>query len=196
MWGRLAKSRPCNCAVRNTPTRVGKTLLHEHEKCKVQKHPHACGEDICISSPLIRGTETPPRVWGRLYHQGPSSSRTGNTPTRVGKTTSRREDNLNTEKHPHACGEDPPWEQVDDIGRETPPRVWGRRRSRHQNLRTSRNTHACGEDPVDINNHAMDAETPPRVWGRPGFVIIRLHYIRNTPTRVGKTTVYSKKERK
>ena len=50
----------------------------------------------------------------------------------------------------------------------TPPRLWGKR--------------------VYIGaNKRDDVGTPPRLWGKPYAICAGLHYLRYTPTPVGKT---------
>ena len=45
VWGRLTDHHLTKIAVRNTPTGVGKTLLHCPVRRFYRKHPHGCGED-------------------------------------------------------------------------------------------------------------------------------------------------------
>ena len=66
MWGRPIASLEDMGYLRNTPTRVGKTLLERRN--------------------LSGFLETPPRVWGRLLTLSEEQVSYGNTPTRVGKT--------------------------------------------------------------------------------------------------------------
>ena len=66
-------------------------------------------------------------MWGRLVPASVGSALRGNTPTHVGKTVIGHSLQTNSEKHPHACGEDfHPWLGL-LLNMETPPRMWGRR---------------------------------------------------------------------
>ena len=71
------------------------------------KHPHAHGEDrerFAVTSAI---SETPPRAWGRPPQANLAAIGTGNTPTRMGKTTYTTYSLTVKRKHPHAHGEDP-----------------------------------------------------------------------------------------
>ena len=177
----------------------------------MEKHPHACGEDVALPLPHLVVSETPPRVWGRRKNNFRTYTPGGNTPTRVGKTFQILKKKTRGKKHPHACGEDPVNKRQTGRMGETPPRVWGRlvvvvfancltRNTPTRVGKTLRlllcvvqhqkHPHACGEDVALPLPHLVVSETPPRVWGRPE----REEAIRtmpgNTPTRVGKTTGY------
>ena len=128
MWGRLNTTAVKQTTTRNTPTHVGKTSRSSLMIPSAQKHPHACGEDLCEQHSGYFIEETPPRMWGRLRMVSGMHCHGGNTPTHVGKTSSAAGDPRFDEKHPHACGEDwvLVWKGV--CGLETPPRMWGRLR--------------------------------------------------------------------
>ena len=53
--------------------------------------------------------------------------RSRNTPTGVGKTSSRNARNARNKKHPHGRGEDEMPKKTGNFIPETPPRAWGRR---------------------------------------------------------------------
>ncbi len=98
------------------------------------------------------------------------------------------------------------------IKKETPPRAWGRLETHHATAGFGRNTptgvgktaaayllkcggwkhpHGRGEDNDEDAGVYSKKETPPRAWGRPirrkpGYQIVR-----NTPTGVGKTNIFS-----
>ena len=127
----------------------------------------------------------------------------------MGKTTASTFPPSDTQKHPHACGEDCIFLGFACLALETPPRVWGRLFASTFANACSRNTptrvgktddrgiigflrrkhpHACGEDPRKSPIVAPHSETPPRVWGRLCFAMRSSSIFRNTPTRVGKTS--------
>ena len=133
-WGRRSSASISWTCLRNTPTHVGKTKRVQSGRELSEKHPHARGEDAQTSRPCPQNVETPPRTWGRppprtwgrpeLLQGG--TYLFGNTPTHVGKTGTRWRFYQDTEKHPHARGED----EKAALNRvslgETPPRTWGR----------------------------------------------------------------------
>ena len=67
MWGRHHIEKTVIFHNGNTPTHVGKTACRRFSDLFDQKHPHACGEDITLSSILSLEKETPPRMWGRRF---------------------------------------------------------------------------------------------------------------------------------
>ncbi len=67
--GKTARSGPRVARFRNTPTHVGKTKQVNSMITEAQKHPHACGEDTSGIISRKRSLETPPRMWGRLFHE-------------------------------------------------------------------------------------------------------------------------------
>ena len=110
------------------------------------------------------------------------------TPTRVGKTSDHTSCTCTFSVHPHACGENCPWDsgQIGYIG--PPPRVWGKRKKNQGNGVYARSTptrvgktiernwlsryravhpHACGENTVPIVLTSFQFGPPPRVWGKP-----------------------------
>ena len=110
-----------------------------------------------------------------------------NTPTHVGKTKTLVLQVVNTEKHPHARGEDVAGKSRNAESWETPPRTWGRHspsfslRHRGGNTPThvgktlaeltdvpgsKKHPHARGEDTGQPRSHTASARTPPRTWGR------------------------------
>ena len=85
-WGRLLRQKAEAENVRNTPTRVGKTLRTFRNLMTEEKHPHAGGEDGAKGTQHSTLSETPPRGWGRLFVVSILKTKSRNTPTRVGKT--------------------------------------------------------------------------------------------------------------
>ena len=127
-WGRLAALLFFFGAIRNTPTRVGKTTRAGCAPGFRRKHPHARGEDAVTMPCATPDTETPPRAWGRLSRCQLSRHQSRNTPTRVGKTGRHGVGLISSGKHPHARGEDGARSWINIQYLETPPRAWGRRR--------------------------------------------------------------------
>ena len=105
-WGRLPGLLQLFEPSGNTPTSVGKTGRLPAKLTREAKHPHERGEDLAskvrhrpeLETPprawgRLRGSgfhrsveETPPRAWGRLSSTERAVSKSGNTPTSVGKT--------------------------------------------------------------------------------------------------------------
>ena len=152
------------------------------------KHPHERGEDAAKQQQKKVNQETPPRAWGRLTGGTFTDLSLGNTPTSVGKTTSRI--------------------RVDHQIQETPPRAWGRRDALSGEGRSKRNTptsvgkttsvtarlqlvekhpHERGEDSINGKLVSDEQETPPRAWGRRDRSVSIAASPGNTPTSVGKT---------
>ena len=64
-WGRQHLRHSLDAFPGNTPTGVGKTKDQRANQSVFEKHPHGRGEDAPSSGSLRRGSETPPRAWGR-----------------------------------------------------------------------------------------------------------------------------------
>ncbi len=115
---------------------------------------------------------------------------------------------MQSRKHPHGRGEDPPTTGPRSPNAETPPRAWGRRGSGYRPPPASRNTptgvgktsrfnlafilfekhpHGRGEDCFKELYSGRSLETPPRAWGRRSVGRGLTDYTGNTPTGVGKT---------
>ncbi len=165
-------------------------------------------DDLQIPAKLVP-VETPPRAWGRPLHGQHTELVLGNTPTCVGKTSSRFPARPCNKKHPHVRGEDSSHRSVNVSDQETPPRAWGRltmiciNDARLGNTPTcvgktgsqpewapvvQKHPHVRGEDFNDLDKGVELAETPPRAWGRQHPAHGRVRRVRNTPTCVGKTT--------
>ena len=113
----------------NTPTHVGKTNITSVSPRRIKKHPHARGEDYRLEVDRRDKKETPPRTWGRQRQVGDVEGVPGNTPTHVGKTKKNGRGRPESQKHPHARGEDSGCGYASAGNGETPPRTWGRRLS-------------------------------------------------------------------
>ena len=193
---------------RFTPTGVGKTPPPPMSATRRQVHPHGCGEDGVTESTATRLGGSPPRVWGRPLGRACRGARARFTPTGVGKTPCWTTRTLNTQVHPHGCGEDSNHHQGTSEEDGSPPRVWGRhwdgvlrpRRPRFTptgvgKTRTqfpsapasSVHPHGCGEDVMDFSYADPKHGSPPRVWGRPARRLAVIADGRFTPTGVGKT---------
>ena len=168
--------------------RLVSPLAHDERH---QKHPHACGEDL--------------RRELHLHH------RHRNTPTPVGKTSSRPVtpatkletpprlwgrrrglSPLSTEARntPTPVGKTPIFDFVIAMLLETPPRLWGRPEGcSHFLVCIQKHPHACGEDLDAKQMRSLVRETPPRLWGRPGRRRVPQGAQGNTPTPVGKTEI-------
>ena len=125
-WGRRAPEKDESGSLGNTPTCVGKTTQAQIAPHPSRKHPHVRGEDLCARYEVSVFIETPPRAWGRRQFPSGNVPTRRNTPTCVGKTTTRASCVELMKKHPHVRGEDI-FGGVQKQGTlETPPRAWGR----------------------------------------------------------------------
>ena len=125
-WGRRLMLKVVTDLAGNTPTHVGKTPAHKATKRRVEKHPHARGEDQKKTKQSSFVRETPPRTWGRRAYPRHGRLPYRNTPTHVGKTKFYQKNQMRARKHPHARGEDKHSHTVSAHRMETPPRTWGR----------------------------------------------------------------------
>ena len=105
-WGRHRHALHHSASGGNTPTCVGKTLPWTGSRTTQGKHPHMRGEDNGNISPNNLARETPPHAWGRPQKLDWREPGMGNTPTCVGKTSSRSPSLSLRRKHPHMRGED------------------------------------------------------------------------------------------
>ncbi len=87
-WGRRGPVGLQDNPRGNTPTRVGKTGETIDIRRCLRKHPHSRGEDAFQQCAVFFRQETPPLAWGRPVRRHAQPMKTGNTPTRVGKTVS------------------------------------------------------------------------------------------------------------
>ena len=124
----------------NTPTSVGKTLVHSLKRYKPEKHPHERGEDAAFKAGHGVQQETPPRAWGRRTKAQRGQTGKGNTPTSVGKTAVVENRPGTFPKHPHERGEDHRPTMFPRSHQETPPRAWGRPERRGAGCGPMRNT--------------------------------------------------------
>ena len=173
-----------------------------------RKHPPWRGKDHSQSCKTAVTVETPPRAWGRPLSIAFVVSRHGNTPTGVGKTSSRSMPTFPSRKHPHGRGEDDVIRGLKRYSKETPPRAWGRLQNCVYGRQLAGNTptgvgktfthssnllkkwkhpHGRGEDSAQLHRHRCQMETPPRAWGRLAAGDKAVAETRNTPTGVGKT---------
>ena len=88
-------------------------------------HPHACGDKnfTFSSAPIMTGSS--PRVWGQVntLYAFPVILRI--IPTRVGTSTDNPNDIIDTEDHPHACGDKFKASETLSLSAGSSPRVWG-----------------------------------------------------------------------
>ena len=89
VWGRREYLEGLDYLLGNTPTGVGKTGTTTNGLPVPEKHPHGCGEDPISVDVQKLNEETPPRVWGRHGLPPFYALSVRNTPTGVGKTTSK-----------------------------------------------------------------------------------------------------------
>ena len=172
---------------------------------------HACRprRRAARSSAARAGTSlVPPRTSATGRGASESSARRRNTPTYVGKTSTRPGSDAPGQKHPHVRGEDATQASTGTRSAETPPRTWGRLTCGNKFQIESRNTptyvgktlgddnnfaevkkhpHVRGEDAGLPPLRCYAGETPPRTWGRHAVGRQATALPENTPTYVGKT---------
>ena len=86
VWGKQGTGESLYQYHRFTPTCVGKTLPIRGHLCRVEVHPHVCGEnDPCLLR-RFPSCGSPPRVWGKLWERTQANWLCRFTPTCVGKT--------------------------------------------------------------------------------------------------------------
>ena len=145
---------------------------------------------------------------GRLDGSPYAFDEVGNTPAHAGKTLRRPTGHQAGKKHPRACGEDLPCDQIVEKSRETPPRMRGRLARLFAIWILARNTpahagktiirkirilirgkhpRACGEDWVTVPTMSSSLETPPRMRGRRTGPLLGDTGAGNTPAHAGKT---------
>ena len=139
-WGRPFSPARSRNLLRNTPTRVGKTIYPCWTLYRSRKHPHARGEDTVTIPPPSQPMETPPRAWGRPDRKGCVRQSIRNTPTRVGKTPRAEFWYLEHRNTPTRVGKTPLGAERKHVVVETPPRAWGRPWLRMRSRTRSRNT--------------------------------------------------------
>ncbi len=109
VWGkRPARPARSQAPNRYTPTCVGKTYFGIDECRHTLVHPHVCGENGSAPFNWSQYAGTPPRVWGKRWHN-------------------LRPADLH-QVHPHVCGENTAWMRYNLTITGTPPRVWGKHR--------------------------------------------------------------------
>ncbi len=207
-WGGLRLRRGNENPGRNTPTSVGRTKLSNAMSRPSAEHPHVGGEDLVTPGGHHATAGTPPRRWGGPRYARWASRDRRNTPTSVGRTTSRPSCTRLSPEHPHVGGEDHSDAPQVGVRVGTPPRRWGGRLPRLHGEALDRNTptsvgrtissmrettalaehpHVGGEDLEERPCVANPLGTPPRRWG--GLLPDGVPAVarRNTPTSVGRT---------
>ena len=107
------------------PTRVGTSDVRRRRQNEHKDHPHACGdkEDEPTDDELKEGSS--PRVWGQAVNFGFNAPELRIIPTRVGTSRDTEVRYINTEDHPHACGDKTVGLLVTHSHLGSSPRVWG-----------------------------------------------------------------------
>ena len=164
-WGRHSPIFKIWEILGNTPTCVGKTVLHFRGFFIIQKHPHVRGEDSEAGAGGKDDQETPPRAWGRPQTRQDCPISQGNTPTCVGKTVTDTTREATGRKHPHVRGEDCIlfWDAA--YPKETPPRTWGRPCFSTTRAQRLRNTPTCVGKTRHPRKAGMCRQKHPHVRG-------------------------------
>ena len=167
VWGRRPIAGRIARSGRFTPTCVGKTTT---------------GDQV-----VYQQNGSPPPVWGRRGAVYVDWYSIRFTPTCVGKTVLGSGALSYTAVHPHPCGEDDPFEDLELLQDGSPPPVWGRppwpawacRRTRFTPTCVGKTSlcplcssqravhpHLCGEDLRVSLEPELVGGSPPPVWGR------------------------------
>ncbi len=107
MRGKRRKDTNIGLQRRITPAHAGKTPARPYLHTLSQDHPRACGENNIDSVSSVNYQGSPPRMRGKHSSSKSSSTSVRITPAHAGKTTHRRTQNISSEDHPRACGENP-----------------------------------------------------------------------------------------
>ena len=192
---------------RITPTRVGKSWACWGCCCGSADHPHSRGEERGRLSYPRAEYGSPPLAWGRGRAARRRPGRRRITPTRVGKSTSRRTGERTLPDHPHSRGEEDVATGLIHYADGSPPLAWGRvdhgvNRERHVRITPTRvgkrptpldqrpgcsdHPHSRGEEVHKLHMGVELCGSPPLAWGRARRDRRTAQPTRITPTRVGK----------
>ncbi len=132
-WGKSLPTSRAVCAVRFTPTCVGKMQWNLVRFAHTAVHPHMRGENIHPSDCRKNTDGSPPHAWGKccldcLMHLAPRF-----TPTCVGKISFISVAVNTTPVHPHMRGENDLCHRYCLCLPGSPPHAWGK----YQQLRSS-----------------------------------------------------------
>ena len=87
------------------PTRVGTSSAVNREVNGHRDHPHACGDKKQKESSVAISLGSSPRVWGQVNVTSSKRTRSRIIPTRVGTSPVAPVPVMNSQDHPHACGD-------------------------------------------------------------------------------------------
>ena len=104
-WGTRSANLSEGGFCRFIPTRVGNTPGSPTTQTRTPVHPHARGEHINGTPPLLTAGGSSPRAWGTRVSEAKRESRERFIPTRVGNTRAECAKLLAIPVHPHARGE-------------------------------------------------------------------------------------------
>ncbi len=213
MWGQLSRGMRMLPNERNTPTYVGTTFAAMWTRLCEKEHPHVCGDNGNAGFFRAFDEGTPPRMWGQLDITELKTRYRRNTPTYVGTTQRLLQNPQRPSEHPHVCGDNALYALPPPAGGGTPPRMWGQLFPTLAYSAGLRNTptyvgttpqgfavhalspehpHVCGDNGPGTGQRDSRQGTPPRMWGQPGGVSVDAANVRNTPTYVGTTTLWTK----
>ena len=85
MWGKARSANVYPCAIRITPTHVGKSKVYRAGSGALEDHPHPCGEKCLIQHLTAGALGSPPPMWGKDKNVLTNSEKFRITPTHVGK---------------------------------------------------------------------------------------------------------------
>ena len=125
MWGQGDADDELIKRKRIIPTRVGTSYVRICCQRTKKDHPHACGDKWKLLMPCLAYLGSSPRVWGQATSEISPLSVFGIIPTRVGTSSSDKQNSRSKRDHPHACGDKSMTvaEIVPYTG--SSPRVWG-----------------------------------------------------------------------
>src|SRR5664280_2597866 len=124
-WGGHRPGRAVELPHRNTPTCVGRTGCTRRSRRPRWEHPHMRGEDDTVSISWLTKPGTPPHAWGGTVHREVQGGLGRNTPTCVGRTSTRAWCRSGSPEHPHMRGEDEIYGIQLSTTTGTPPHAWG-----------------------------------------------------------------------
>src|SRR5271157_406735 len=194
--------------VRTIPTHVGRTPYTTNSHPCNPDHPHARGENGCLSASWTTPIGPSPRTWGEHARNAWSSLSGRTIPTHVGRTENDPGCDRRRPDHPHARGENTHSVWITGGVCGPSPRTWGEPQSpvpaaadfrtipTHvgrtvtpfmNNLSFPDHPHARGENKSLVPRPPKKTGPSPRTWGEPRVTLPQGPCTRTIPTHVGRT---------
>ena len=105
MRGKVCLHYAAYCVRRITPAHAGKRAPLCRQRYSSEDHPRACGEKLVRLRHDTARQGSPPRMRGKVPHEGGERIPGGITPAHAGKSGTKSADSGAVKDHPRACGE-------------------------------------------------------------------------------------------